>query len=67
MHLFDIKKQTRVTLLFFCSYVQWVPGSEVVVAQSRNNLCIWYSIESPERVTMFQIKGDVVDIERSQG
>jgi intraflagellar transport protein 172 len=67
LHLFDIRRQTRVTLLFFCSYVQWVPGSEVVVAQSRNNLCIWYSIESPERVTMFQIKGDVVDIERAQG
>ncbi|KAJ3078604.1 hypothetical protein HK102_004372, partial [Quaeritorhiza haematococci] len=67
LHLYDVKHQTRTTLLHFCSYVQWVPNSDVVVAQSRNNLCIWYSIDSPERVTMFPIKGDVEDIERGNG
>ncbi|EDO25896.1 predicted protein, partial [Nematostella vectensis] len=35
----------------------WVPLSDVVVAQNRGNLCIWYNIDSPERVTMFPIKG----------
>ena len=44
---------------------QWVPGSDVVVAQSQTNLCIWYNIDAPERVTMFPIKGDIVDIDRS--
>jgi intraflagellar transport protein 172 len=48
-------------------YVQWVPNSDVVVAQNRDNLCVWYSIDAPERVTIFQIKGDVEDIERSGG
>lgn len=38
----------------FC--FQWVPGSDVVVAQNRGNLCIWYNIDAPERVTMFPIK-----------
>jgi intraflagellar transport protein 172 len=35
LHLFDVKTQTRHTLLNYCSYVQWVPGSDVVVAQNR--------------------------------
>ena len=56
LFLFDISTQTKTTLLYFCSYVQWVPDSDVVVAQSRSDLCIWYSIESPERVTTFPIK-----------
>ena len=46
---------------------QWVPGSDVVVAQNRETLCIWYSIDAPERITTFPIKGDVTDIERVNG
>lgn len=56
LHLYDLESGGRTTLLSFCSYVQWVPGSDVVVAQNRGNLCIWYSIDSPESVTMFPIK-----------
>lgn len=67
LHCYDIPTQTRVTLLPFCNYVQWVPNSDVVVAQSRNNLCIWYTIQYPEKVTMFPIKGDVENIERADG
>ena len=37
-------------------HVQWVPQSDVVVAQNRGNLCVWYSIDNPERVTVFPIK-----------
>lgn len=43
-------------ILNFCSYVQWVPGSDVLVAQNQNNLCVWYNIEAPERVTMSSIR-----------
>jgi intraflagellar transport protein 172 len=67
LHLYDIHEQQRTTLLNFCSYVQWVPNSDVVVAQNRGNLCVWYSIDAPERVTIFNIKGDVEDIERNNG
>ncbi|KAM3602576.1 uncharacterized protein V6R79_006682 [Siganus canaliculatus] len=67
LHLYDIQTATKATLLSFCSYVQWVPGSDVVVAQNRGNLCIWYSIDSPESITMFPIKGDIVDLERAEG
>ncbi|XP_061559670.1 LOW QUALITY PROTEIN: intraflagellar transport protein 172 homolog [Phycodurus eques] len=67
LHLYDIDSGVKSTLLSFCSYVQWVPGSDVVVAQNRGNLCIWYSIDSPESITMFPIKGDIKDLERADG
>ena len=43
-------------VFFLLELLQWVPGSDVVVAQNRSNLCVWYNIDSPERVTMFPIK-----------
>ncbi|PRP88103.1 intraflagellar transport protein [Planoprotostelium fungivorum] len=67
LNLFDIPTQTRVTLLNLVSYVQWVPKADVVVAQSRSDLCVWYSIDNPERVKMMPIKGDVIDIEKTKG
>lgn len=56
MHLYDVETQSRCSLLNYCSYVQWVPQSDVVVAQSRTNLCIWYNIDMPDKISMFQIK-----------
>jgi intraflagellar transport protein 172 len=67
LYLYDIEHQTRVTLLNYCNYVQWVPDSDVVVAQNRSQLCVWYSINAPDRVTLHEIKGDIEDIERSNG
>ncbi|KAH9500287.1 hypothetical protein Btru_073626 [Bulinus truncatus] len=67
LHLYDIETQQKTSILNYCSYVQWVPGSDVVVAQNRGNLCVWYNIDSPERVTMVPIKGDIVDLERKDG
>ncbi|XP_021109553.1 intraflagellar transport protein 172 homolog [Heterocephalus glaber] len=67
LHLYDIESCSKTMILNFCSYVQWVPGSDVLVAQNRNNLCVWYNIEAPERVTMFSIRGDVIGLERSGG
>jgi intraflagellar transport protein 172 len=67
LHLFDLDTQARTTLLNFCTYVQWVPDSDVVVAQNRNNLCVWYNIHAPDQVTVHQIKGDIEEIERSFG
>ncbi|XP_063277854.1 intraflagellar transport protein 172 homolog isoform X3 [Prinia subflava] len=67
LQLYDIGSSTKSTILSYCSYVQWVPGSDVVVAQNRNSLCIWYNIDAPERVTMFPLKGDIVGLERSDG
>ncbi|XP_064625451.1 intraflagellar transport protein 172 homolog [Lineus longissimus] len=67
LHLYDIQTENRTTILNYCTYVQWIPGSDVVVAQNRDNLCVWYNIDAPERVTMFPMKGEVVGIERNEG
>ena len=39
----------------------------MAVAQSRGQLCVWYNIDAPDQVTMFPMKGDIVDIERTEG
>ncbi|ORZ40210.1 intraflagellar transport protein [Catenaria anguillulae PL171] len=67
LHLLDVASHESVTLLPFATYVQWVPNSDVIVAQSRNSLCVWYAVDSPDRVTMHPIKGDVLDIVRENG
>lgn len=67
LHLFDLDAQKRSTLLHYCNYVQWVPESDVVVAQNRGNLSVWYNIRAPDKATIYQIKGDVEQIERGNG
>ncbi|WAR22903.1 IF172-like protein [Mya arenaria] len=67
LNLYDVESQQRTTILNYCSYVQWVPSSDVVVAQNRGNLCVWYNMDAPERVTMFPLKGEIVDLERTEG
>lgn len=67
LHLYNTDTQTRTQLLNFCTYVQWVPNSDVVVAQNRNNLCVWYNILAHDQITIQNIKGDIEEIERTEG
>lgn len=67
LHLYNTNTQSRTQLLNFCTYVQWVPFSDVVVAQNRASLCVWYNIHAPDQVTIQTIKGDIEDIERIEG
>eukprot|EP01006_Ploeotia_vitrea_P031095 TRINITY_DN63406_c0_g1_i1.p1 TRINITY_DN63406_c0_g1~~TRINITY_DN63406_c0_g1_i1.p1 ORF type:complete len:1553 (+),score=958.06 TRINITY_DN63406_c0_g1_i1:271-4659(+) len=67
LHLFDITTQQRHTLLSYCTYAQWVPESDVAVAQNRQNLSVWYSIDHPDQITQVPIRGDVEEIVRSKG
>ena len=67
LHLFDVDNGQRTALLNYCSYVQWVPDSDVVVAQNRNNMCVWYNIHAPDQVMVKEIKGDIDGIERANG
>nr|CAB3255301.1 intraflagellar transport protein 172 homolog [Phallusia mammillata] len=67
LHLYDVKTEQKTTLLNYCSFVQWVPQSDVLVGQNRENMCVWYNIDTPEGVTMFPIKGEIVDLERTEG
>ncbi|XP_055910125.1 intraflagellar transport protein 172 homolog [Eupeodes corollae] len=65
--LADIYAGKKQTLLGNISFVQWVPQSDVVIAQSNNNLAIWYNIDLPEHVTMMPIRGDVLEVIRESG
>ena len=56
MHNYCYKNTIIVGIYLMLVLLQWVPGSDVVVAQNRGNLCVWYNIDAPERVTMFPIK-----------
>ncbi|TKR80352.1 hypothetical protein L596_014437 [Steinernema carpocapsae] len=57
--LLVLKNEKRTNILNFCTYVQWVPNSDVVVAQSEQNLCVWYNRDDPEQVTSVPIAGDI--------
>ena len=56
--------------IFFVStsiFLNRVPDSDVVVAQNRNNLCVWYNINAPDKVSTHKIKGEIEEIERANG
>ncbi|GMT03452.1 hypothetical protein PENTCL1PPCAC_25626, partial [Pristionchus entomophagus] len=61
VHLVDLSgpevKQTN--LLAFCTYIQWVPTSDVIVAQSGDSLHVWYNSDHPDQITTVSIKGEV--------
>ena len=66
LYAYDLETEERVSLLSYCSYAQWVPGSDVVVAQNRNQLSVWYNINDVDRVNHISVKGDVSGIERKE-
>jgi intraflagellar transport protein 172 len=65
--LVDVLTQNKQCIFTGVSFVQWVEGSDVAVAQAGTNLAIWYNIELPENPTIMTVKGDVTDIVRNNG
>jgi len=49
------------------SFASWVPGSDVIVAQTGQTLAVWYNVDAPEAATLMPIKGDVMDVVREDG
>lgn len=47
LSLLDILTQESYVLLNLCGFVQWVPGSDVIAAQSREKLYVWYDFNKP--------------------
>ena len=67
LYLYDLKKNMKSTLLDYCAFMRWVPNSEVLVEQNRKNLCVWYSSECPEKMSLYPIKGTVLEVKRKPG
>lgn len=65
--LVDVATNKKQTLLSKTSFVQWVTGSDVTVAQSDSNLAVWYNIDMPEHVTIINVRGDAYDVIREDG
>lgn len=42
-------------------------SSDVAIAQAGTTLAIWYNIDLPENPTLMNVKGDVVDVIRTNG
>ncbi|KAF7993474.1 hypothetical protein HCN44_010069 [Aphidius gifuensis] len=57
-------KGIRTLLLTGTGFASWVPGSDVVVAQTAKKLAVWYNVDAPDAVTLSSINGDAIDIER---
>ncbi|KAI1724366.1 intraflagellar transport protein osm-1 [Ditylenchus destructor] len=59
LFLFRLETGQTSNMVNFCSFVQWVPRSDVVVAQSNDMLCVWYNTDFVEQITQFPIQGDI--------
>lgn len=65
--LCNMLKGWRRTLAKGVSFAQWVPCAEVIVAQSHDNLCVWYSVDLPEQSTSETIdNGQILSVSRSE-
>jgi intraflagellar transport protein 172 len=67
LYLYYIFENKKVTLLNFCGYVQWVPNSEVLVAQERKSVFVWYNVDDPDKVKLIPVKGEVEEVRRREG
>ena len=65
LYLLDIETSIKNLLLGSCLFVEWVPGSDVIVAQSQSLLHVWYHADS--KVQTIDIRGDVLDIVKETG
>ncbi|KAI3378372.1 hypothetical protein SNEBB_000136 [Seison nebaliae] len=66
LHLFDVEKNEKRCLMEYCRYVSWLPDSDIVIAQNRDNLCVWYNIKMPDNPEKKPCKGEVDEIIRER-
>ncbi|KAI1289152.1 Intraflagellar transport protein -like protein [Halotydeus destructor] len=68
LYILNILTQESNVLLNVCGFVQWVPNSDVIVAQARDKLYIWYDLQQP---IIHEVPGgsrtEAVSIEREGG
>lgn len=50
LYVFDTKSRAKSLVLSCSGYVQWIPDSDVLVAQSRDKMCVWYNINAVNQV-----------------
>ena len=57
LYIYDVESQSRRTLLSgSCSYVQWVPDSDVIVAQCDISMRVWYNPSVSDEVRLKDLR-----------
>jgi intraflagellar transport protein 172 len=56
-----------IAILNLCSFVQWVPNTEILVAQSRQDLFVWYNLDNYQNPQVKQINGTIDSIAKKKG
>lgn len=67
LYMVDLATSIKTLLLSSCFFVEWVTGSDVIVAQSPSLLHVWYHAESSDKVQTIDIRGEVLDIVKEAG
>ncbi|CAL8468379.1 g7919 [Coccomyxa elongata] len=67
IHLYTVASAEKQLLLKCCSYCQWAPDVDVIVAQSGGTLYVWYSALCPGSSVTVPIPGAVESITSVQG
>lgn len=62
LYLFNLLTGEKQTLLTYSGFYGWIPDSDVIVAQNKESLNVWYSSDSPDKKTTIPVKGTVVSI-----
>ena len=57
----------NITILNLCSFVQWVPNTEILVAQSHQDLFIWYNLDNYQNPQVKPINGNIDSISKNKG
>lgn len=50
LYLFKVVSQVKTLLLNQSAYAQWIPDSDVLVAQSKDIMFVWYNINAIDQV-----------------
>ena len=67
LNLLFVKEGKKATLLPLCGFVQWVPNTDVLVAQANKNLVVWYNIDNYQNPKTIPIKGSIEEVQKSKG
>ena len=67
LNLLFVKDNIKATLLPLCGFTQWVPNTDVLVAQAGRNLVVWYNIDNFQNPKTIAIKGNVEEVKKSKG
>lgn len=54
LYIVDSKLKTKTHFLASCTYTQWVPLSDILVAQSEQSMHVWYNASQPEQVSIVE-------------